>query len=81
MTRSCDTLKMCFLSILNQGLRNGGGIGDVMRPPSNTEPLYLVRSDFSSFSLQSVPEIIKKVYLNLYLRYYPVDHFQGELTV
>ncbi|XP_023342605.1 inositol 1,4,5-trisphosphate receptor, partial [Eurytemora carolleeae] len=41
--RSCDTLKMCFLSILNQGLRNGGGIGDVMRPPSNTEPLYLVR--------------------------------------
>jgi len=41
--RSCDTLSLCFLTILNQGLRNGGGIGDVLRPPSNTEPLYLIR--------------------------------------
>ena len=43
MCRACDTLKMCFLSILNQGLRNGGGIGDVLRPPSSAEPLYLLR--------------------------------------
>merc|ERR1719319_1091392 len=28
---------------MNQGLRNGGGIGDVLRQPSTDEPLYMVR--------------------------------------
>lgn len=32
----CDTLLMCIVTTLNQGLRNGGGIGDVLRPPSKT---------------------------------------------
>lgn len=32
--RSCDTLFMCIVTTLNKGLRNGGGIGDVLRQPS-----------------------------------------------
>lgn len=28
---SCDTLRMCIVTTLNWGLRNGGGIGDVLR--------------------------------------------------
>jgi hypothetical protein len=35
--------RMCILTTLNQGLRNGGGIGDVLRQPSSEEPLYLLR--------------------------------------
>jgi len=41
--RSCDTLLMCVITTMNQGLRNGGGIGDVLRQPSTDEPLYMVR--------------------------------------
>eukprot|EP00095_Tigriopus_kingsejongensis_P011560 maker-scaffold768_size100864-snap-gene-0.9 protein:Tk11560 transcript:maker-scaffold768_size100864-snap-gene-0.9-mRNA-1 annotation:"inositol -trisphosphate receptor" len=41
--RSCDSLLMCIVTTLNKGLRNGGGIGDVLRPPSNTEPLFAAR--------------------------------------
>jgi len=33
--RSCDRLIMCIITTLNQGLRNGGGIGDVLRKPSS----------------------------------------------
>jgi inositol 1,4,5-triphosphate receptor type 1 len=33
--RACDSLIMCIVTTLNQGLRNGGGIGDVLRPPSS----------------------------------------------
>lgn len=33
--RSCDTLFMCIITTLNKGLRNGGGIGDVLRQPSS----------------------------------------------
>ena len=32
----CDTLLMCIITTMNQGLRNGGGIGDVLRSPSKT---------------------------------------------
>merc|ERR1712117_350884 len=28
---------------MNQGLRNGGGIGDVLRQPSSKDPLFMVR--------------------------------------
>ena len=31
--RACDSLIMCIITSLNQGLRNGGGIGDVLRKP------------------------------------------------
>ncbi len=41
--RSCDSLIMCIITTLNQGLRNGGGIGDVLRSPSITEPLFPAR--------------------------------------
>ena len=33
--RACDSLIMCIVTSLNQGLRNGGGIGDVLRRPSS----------------------------------------------
>lgn len=29
--RVCDTLLMCIITVLNHGLRNGGGIADVLR--------------------------------------------------
>lgn len=32
--RSCDTLIICILTSLYNGIRNGGGIGDVLRKPS-----------------------------------------------
>lgn len=41
--RSCDSLLMCIVTTLNQGLRNGGGIGDVLRSPSNAESLFPAR--------------------------------------
>ncbi|CAF1170496.1 unnamed protein product [Adineta ricciae] len=41
--RACDTLFMCIVTTLNKGLRNGGGIGDVLRQPSSQEPLYFFR--------------------------------------
>ena len=41
--RACDTLFICIITTLNQGLRNGGGIGDVLRPPSIEEPFYTAR--------------------------------------
>lgn len=41
--RACDSLLMCIITTLNQGLRNGGGIGDVLRPPSSKEPLFVAR--------------------------------------
>lgn len=33
--RACDSLMMCIITTLNQGLRNGGGIGDILRAPSS----------------------------------------------
>lgn len=36
LERSCDTLIMCIITTLNNGLRNGGGIGDVLRKPSSS---------------------------------------------
>lgn len=43
MERTCDTLLMCIVTVLNQGLRNGGGVGDVLRKPSKDEPLFAAR--------------------------------------
>jgi len=36
MERHCDSLFMCIVTTLNEGLRNGGGIGDILRKPSST---------------------------------------------
>ncbi|XP_075218736.1 inositol 1,4,5,-trisphosphate receptor isoform X2 [Lycorma delicatula] len=41
--RACDSLVMCIVTTLNQGLRNGGGIGDILRAPSSKEPLFVAR--------------------------------------
>nr|XP_037876698.1 inositol 1,4,5-trisphosphate receptor isoform X5 [Bombyx mori] len=41
--RSCDSLLMCIVTTLNQGLRNGGGIGDILRAPASFEPLFVAR--------------------------------------
>lgn len=41
--RHCDSLIMCIITTLNEGLRNGGGIGDVLRKPSSSEPLFFAR--------------------------------------
>ncbi|KAG5830491.1 hypothetical protein ANANG_G00311190 [Anguilla anguilla] len=38
----CETLLMCIVTVLNQGLRNGG-VGDVLRKPSKDEPLFAAR--------------------------------------
>lgn len=37
MVRMCDTLFLCIITTLNQGVRNGGGIGDVLRRPNISE--------------------------------------------
>ncbi|CAK6978102.1 inositol 1%2C4,5-trisphosphate receptor type 3 [Scomber scombrus] len=34
---------MCIVTVLNHGLRNGGGVGDVLRKPSKNEPLFPAR--------------------------------------
>lgn len=41
--RACDSLLMCIITTLNQGLRNGGGIGDILRAPSSKETLFVAR--------------------------------------
>lgn len=41
--RACDSLLMCIITTMNHGLRNGGGIGDVLRSPSSTESLFVAR--------------------------------------
>ncbi|KAJ3639793.1 hypothetical protein Zmor_003130 [Zophobas morio] len=41
--RACDSLIMCIVTTLNQGLRNGGGIGDILRAPSSEEALFVAR--------------------------------------
>lgn len=46
MERGCDTMLMCILTTLNNGLRSGGGIGDVLRKPKssvyNTNHIFLM---------------------------------------
>ena len=37
--RTCDSLLYCIITTLNHGLRNGGGIGDVLRVPSTSVSL------------------------------------------
>uniref|UniRef100_A0A0N4ZIS5 Inositol 1,4,5-trisphosphate receptor n=1 Tax=Parastrongyloides trichosuri TaxID=131310 RepID=A0A0N4ZIS5_PARTI len=40
---ACNTLRMCILTTLNWGLRNGGGIGDVLRNVSPDEESFHMR--------------------------------------
>ncbi|XP_052861613.1 inositol 1,4,5-trisphosphate receptor isoform X2 [Anopheles cruzii] len=41
--RGCDSMIMCIITTMNQGLRNGGGIGDILRAPSRRETLFVPR--------------------------------------
>lgn len=41
--RSCDSMLACIVTTLDHGLRNGGGIGDVLRPKSQAEATYAFR--------------------------------------
>lgn len=43
--RACDTLLMCIVTVMNHGLRNGGGVGDILRKPSK-DVSTLLRSRF-----------------------------------
>ncbi|CAH8540652.1 unnamed protein product [Dicrocoelium dendriticum] len=51
--RHCDSLRMCILTTLHEGLRSGGGIADVLRRPSIREERFLFRTiyDLSFFVL------------------------------
>ncbi|GMS96579.1 hypothetical protein PENTCL1PPCAC_18754 [Pristionchus entomophagus] len=40
---ACNSLRMCIVTTLNWGLRNGGGIGDVLRNVDPDEPLFHFR--------------------------------------
>lgn len=40
--RACDSLIMCIVTTMNQGLRNGGGIGDILRAPSSGVSYLLI---------------------------------------
>ncbi|KAK4321538.1 hypothetical protein Pmani_007659 [Petrolisthes manimaculis] len=40
---ACSTLLMCIVTTVNHGLRSGGGIGDILRAPSNKENLFAAR--------------------------------------
>lgn len=48
---SCQTLRMCIITTLNWGLRNGGGIGDVLRnvPPHEESFLPRILYDMAFF--------------------------------
>ncbi|CAI2351552.1 unnamed protein product [Caenorhabditis sp. 36 PRJEB53466] len=41
--KSCETLWMCILQTMYLGLRNGGGIGDVLRNPAPWEDMFIWR--------------------------------------
>ncbi|CAH8853345.1 unnamed protein product [Trichobilharzia szidati] len=51
MERRCDTLKMCMLTTLREGLLNGGGIGEALRRPSSEDSSFIFRTiyDLSFF--------------------------------
>eukprot|EP00760_Papus_ankaliazontas_P013904 PhM_4_TR15917/c0_g1_i1/m.26253 len=43
---TCATLQQCFVHIATAGIRNGGGVGDVMRGTNWFEPNYVARTVF-----------------------------------
>ena len=36
LERSCDTLGMCLVTTIKEGVRAGGGISDVLRKPASS---------------------------------------------
>ena len=52
--RACDTLLMCIVTVMNHGLRNGGGVGDVLRKPSKNVPHRLPSTHLYTFCLLNI---------------------------
>ena len=52
----CETLLMCIITTLNEGLRNGGGIGDILRKPSQS---VRCTARFKTESYQSFPKHLR----------------------
>lgn len=53
---------MCILTTLNQGLRNGGGIGDILRAPSSTVSfLFNIILYSSPIKKHSLPFTIRRL--------------------
>uniref|UniRef100_A0A673MZI1 Inositol 1,4,5-trisphosphate receptor n=1 Tax=Sinocyclocheilus rhinocerous TaxID=307959 RepID=A0A673MZI1_9TELE len=55
--RVCDTLLMCIITVLNHGLRNGGGIADVLRKLSKEDLLFAKHVQYSVGSFFEEPFI------------------------
>lgn len=54
--RACDSLVMCIVTTLNQGLRNGGGIGDILRAPSSSVSQLHIKLNYSQdYSVSNHP--------------------------
>lgn len=53
MESSCESLFMCIITTLKEGVRAGGGISDVLRKPASHEALFFLRVfyDLSFFFL------------------------------
>lgn len=71
--RACDSLVMCIVTTLNQGLRNGGGIGDILRAPSsivskrkrNYKNNYINYFIFKNFIIFQEPLFVARVVYDL----------------
>lgn len=64
--RTCDTLLMCIVTVLNQGLRNGGGVGDVLRKPSKDVSVLAEEIHYSlciSWMPKSILEVIDSIFI------------------
>jgi hypothetical protein len=44
----CESMFMCLLTVLNYGLRSGGGVGDIMRPPNWNDSDFSLRVLYDS---------------------------------
>lgn len=62
--RACDSLVMCIVTTLNQGLRNGGGIGDILRAPSSNVSQSI---QFYQLFIEIRPHIIPPLIVNIFL--------------
>ena len=51
---SCDNLIICIITTLNKGLRSGGGIGDVLRPPSRQVSNSLYAKETHNYSIEAL---------------------------
>ena len=73
--RVCDSLIMCILTSLNQGLRNGGGIGDILRKPDyRVRYTWMIIFCVTSFQYLGVFSILVWLSLCLYIPLSAIKH-------